>query len=149
MTTTEAVERTPLTAAFRLIRRLAPAASIAVLIAACSAAAEATPQIVEVPGPTVEVPGPTQTVTVEVEVEVVPQACIDALDEADDLMYGHIDVLIGILSDYLDFPEENLAEFGARVETRIADDMSLDDGDAYFDAAARCRAGRGGSAASS
>lgn len=93
----------------------------------------------------IEVPGPTQTI--EVDVEVVPQACIDALDEADDVMYEQLDLLIGVLSDYLDFPEENLAEFGARVEARIADAPSLDDGDAYFDAAAECRAaGRGAGA---
>lgn len=94
--------------------------------AAGDEAPEPTPQIVEVPGPTqtieVEVPGPTQTIEIEreVEVEVIPQSCTDEFNQLAD---SHLIVLgnyLDILKDYSDYPDENLTEFGVRVEQTLS-----------------------------
>lgn len=67
-----------------------------------------TPQIVEVPGPTVE---------------VLPAVCQDALFKADDVIAEHAEVMIDILDAYLDYPDENIADFGRRVETILNDEL--------------------------
>jgi hypothetical protein len=80
--------------------------------------------VVEVPGPTQtievvrEVPGPTQTI--EVEVERAPQACLDAINELLDMGTAAYEYVSGSLSDYVDYPDENLTDFGRRIEERMA-----------------------------
>jgi hypothetical protein len=67
-------------------------------------------------------PAPT-TVTVdrEVTVEVVPQACTDAAHALLEQTQPYVQFTVDVLADYLDYPEENLQELGARVETRLVD----------------------------
>jgi hypothetical protein len=71
-----------------------------------------TPQVVNI-----EVPGPT--------VEVVPDVCVDALLKADEVIGEEASTLLEIFEAYVDFPDENLEQFGVRVET-ILSDSSLD-----------------------
>ncbi len=87
-------------------------------------ASPSEPVTVEVPGPTqtIEVPGPTQTIEVPgPTIEVAPTACMDAIDDLMDVGLPFIDFALYVYDDYLDFPDENLEQFGARVEQRLTD----------------------------
>ena len=87
-------------------------------------ASPSEPVTVEVPGPTqtIEVPGPTQVVEVPgPTIEVAPTACMDAIDDLVDVGLPFIDFALYVYDDYLDFPGENLEQFGARVEQRLTD----------------------------
>lgn len=67
---------------------------------------EATPQIVYE--------------TVEVEVPTgISDACNDAILDLWEITHSAFTLLAEIEGDYYDYPNENLAEFGARVEDRL------------------------------
>ncbi len=92
---------------------------LALLLAGCAAAPVPTPA----PTPTpriVEVPGPIPTPRI-VEVEVAPLACIATINELLDDSILLLDFVIAIEAAYFDFPDEDLAEFGARVEQILGD----------------------------
>jgi hypothetical protein len=102
--------------------------ALAVALAGCSAAAEPTPTMPE-PTPRiveVEVPGPTQTIEVEVvrevrvEVDRVPQACVDAYGDLFDHYIAALEWQLDVLGDYVDYPDEDLIDFGRRFEARVA-----------------------------
>lgn len=111
----------------------------AMALTGCAAAAvpTPTPRTIEVPGPTqtIEVPGPTQTI----EIEVASASCVDALNQADMHSLELLELVTGIYDDYLDYPDEDLEQFGARVEERL-NTTTLTDGAVYFDLADECRA---------
>lgn len=84
--------------------------------------AEATPTIVPTPT-SVPTPEPTPRVvteTVTEYIEVTPQSCIDAIDWMLSDGASAWTLISALYGDYVDFPEENLAEFGARVEERLS-----------------------------
>lgn len=82
---------------------------------------EPTPRIVEVPGPTqtieIEVPGPTITETVEIE--RTPAECLEAVVALWEFASNAVSILADIEADYYDYPDENVQEFGIRVEDRV------------------------------
>ena len=87
-------------------------------------------------------PIPTPRIVVEeVEVEVTPPECTDALLQAEAIIIELLEFRLDILSDYVDYPDENIAEFGRRIEERLG---SLDPeatetmSDEYFALAALC-----------
>ena len=95
---------------------------VALTFAACAApAACPTPEPVVQPTPQVitkevPVPGPV--------VEVTPQACRDLITYLVDNGQVTTQFTIDTLASYLDYPNENLAEFGQRVE-RLLNDLDL------------------------
>ncbi len=97
-----------------------------------------TPEPIPVPTPLViEVPGPTEII------ETVPAECTEAIGAADVLVQTLIQMPLEVTTAYSDYPDENLAEFGERVETIIAefDLESLNaDSDNYNDLAGDCMA---------
>lgn len=93
------------------------------------------------PTPTEEsTPDPTPVV---VEIEVTPQSCLDAIDGLLIEGSNSLTFVSDVLEAYLDYPDENLAEFGARVET-IATEFKLEEGsvDKYLADVNACRAAR-------
>ena len=76
----------------------------------------------ETPVPTPPLPTPRiieREVEVTVEIPVVPRACTNAFDT---LLRENVDLLefaTGVLGDYYDYPDENLIDFGRRVEDRL------------------------------
>ena len=101
------------------MRRAIVLLGLTILLTACAAP---DPEIVYQPSPyPVEteiiipspypVPGPT--------VEVVPTECKAAFDELVDNHSMALEFIIAIFDDYLDYPDEDLAEFGKRVEDRL------------------------------
>ncbi len=115
---------------------------IGLLAVSLSAAPKVETVEVEVPGPTVtvEVPGPTVEVPVEVEVEVPLEACLNALDIAQTIMYADNEIILSILKAYSDYPDETLAEFGTRVEQILIDSSAQpNDGfDTYIEEVEEC-----------
>lgn len=98
-----------------------------------------TPEPQEQPTPRVE----TVTETIETEVEVVPEVCKDALRLADRLISDYSGEILDILEAYVDYPDENLGEFGARVEVILNDRAEVytpDDWDEYTALADECLA---------
>ncbi len=93
-----------------------------------------TPEPIPVPTPLViEVPGPI--------VETVPAECTEAIGAADVLIQTLIQMPLAVTTAYVDYPDENLEEFGARVETIITDfdvDTLTGDWDAYTEVADDC-----------
>ena len=79
--------------------------------------AQPTPQvIVQTPAPVVQ---PTPQV-----IEVTPQVCRDLIGVLAQSGSETNQFVIDVLSAYLDYPNENLAEFGQRVE-RLLENLDL------------------------
>jgi len=105
------------------VKKTIALAIAALTITACSASA-AVPPTVEQPTPQViekivEVPGPVQVE--RVEVPVTPESCrvlIGALIEGADVRN---DILILLYDAYLDYPNEDLTDFGRRAERILAE----------------------------
>ncbi len=96
------------------------AVMLTLALAACAAptpdptaSAPATPEPTLAPTPSPE--------TVEVEVEVVPDACIDALDAAETALVASNAFTVDALLAYVEYPDENLEQFGGRVEELISE----------------------------
>jgi hypothetical protein len=93
-----------------------------------------TPQATATPEAT---PEPTPVV---VTVEVTPDACLDAIDWMLNDGAANYELISSLYGDYLDYPDEDLAEFGARVEQRLTDfqidDVGFEDA---MDAVTACR----------
>lgn len=91
--------------------------ALGVSLTACSAAdpvVQPTPQIiVQTPAPVVQ---PTPKI-----VQVTPSACVEALDAILDLSAVESKAMLAILDAYVDYPKENLADFGRRVEAVLSD----------------------------
>lgn len=104
---------------------------------------EPTPTPEPTPEPTPVVITETVTETVEVEVEVVPDVCIEALLAADVVMGESADVMLDILGAYVDYPDEDIAQFGRRVEDIIAsteNDLGTSGWEDYVSLADQCMA---------
>lgn len=103
--------------------RLLGLAIVAVLAAGCStAAAEAPPPTPQIIIKTIEVPGPQPTpqiITKTIEVPVVPPACRAAIDNLLGTNKITSGFLLDVLNAYLDYPDEDLGEFGGRVENLL------------------------------
>lgn len=101
--------------------RLLTIGILAIALGACAAPLPdptAIPTAVPTPIPTATpepTPEPTPR-TVEVRVEVVPDACREALMAADTLIVTLMQFPVDALGAYVDYPDENLAEFGVRME---------------------------------
>ena len=120
-----------------------------------AAANSGEPEVVTVevtPQPTlppIATPEPTPVIvteTVTVEVPVVPQACRDAIDAGSNQIAAGLDELVEIYSAYLDFPDEDIAEFGRRVEAIMVEragriEAEQDEFDRYLRLARRCTDG--------
>lgn len=92
------------------------------VVVGTSTGTEPEPTPTPEPAPSVALmPTPTpRTVTETVEVEVVPSVCIDALYAADEVISESSVLALDILGAYVDYPDEDLIQFGRRVEDIIA-----------------------------
>ena len=80
--------------------------------------AVATPNLTPTPDPT---PEPTPVIVTEtVEVEVVPEVCREALLAADRVIGMASEFPLDVLNAYVDYPDEDLVQFGRRVEDLMA-----------------------------
>lgn len=120
------------------------AGMLALTLVACTASA--APAVVQ---PTAEpTPRPTPQATptpelIEVEVEVVPQVCLDALEAGRAAVTESNAFTLDTLDAYVDYPDENVEEFGVRVEQLISDfdtDAITDAIDEYASLASACEA---------
>lgn len=91
-----------------------------------------TPRIIVETAQPVAQPTP-RVVTETVEVEVTPDACYTAILDGYTVMEQNLGTISAILNAYVDYPDENLADFGRRVEQIISDLGDASDVTAAFD----------------
>lgn len=87
-------------------------APIVLLVAACAAPAACPPPA----------PAPTPEVRIEyreVPVEVAPAACAEVILALSTVGGAQNDLLISLYDAYLDYPNENLTDFGRRAEALL------------------------------
>jgi hypothetical protein len=106
-------------------RLLLVAATVsAFLIGAMVGAVVKAPEIVEVPVPVpslveVMVPSPYPSL---VEVPVIPEACQVVIDALIDQNINALEFVVSVYNAYLDYPDEDILQFGRRVEAILTSD---------------------------
>lgn len=103
---------------------LVGAIAAAALLGAVVGAEMKPAEIVVVPSPypsEVIVPSPYPSL-VEVEVAVIPEACQTVIDGLIDESIAQLELIVSIYGAYLDYPDEDIAQFGRRVEVILDND---------------------------